>query len=165
MGEAGPRTALAPALESLRLRNVAANPQHKEPRQDADPEQRAPGDRGGQDGKKARIDECCETRAKGGAGLHKAHSAAAILVADDFPHQHRAGRPFAAETEPVQAAQDEQLGEILRKPAQKRKNRVPQDRYLEHTHPPEAIGERPGKPAAERRGDHSDGADCPGGAG
>src|SRR5262249_49634543 len=64
------------------------------------------------------------------AGLHDADAAAAIPVADHLAHQHGAGRPFAAEAEPVQCSQHEELFEILRKGAEKREDRIPQDREL-----------------------------------
>ena len=57
----------------------------------------------GQNGEQAGIDERRQARAEGGAGLHKADAAAAILVADDLAHQDRAGGPLAAKAEPVQA--------------------------------------------------------------
>ena len=44
-------------------------------------------------------------------------------------------------------------------------DRIPQDRDLQHAHAAEAVGERAGKPAAERRGHDGDGADRAGGAG
>ena len=104
----------APRLERFRLRDAAADPQHKQGGQDADREQRPPRDRFGQNGVQAGIDERRQARADGCAGLHEADAAAAILVADDLAHQYRAGGPLATEPEPVQAAQDEQLLEVLR---------------------------------------------------
>ena len=165
VGDPGPRAAVALPLERFRFGNVAADPQHKQGGQDTDREQCPPRDRFGQNGEKAGIDECRQARAEGRAGLHKADAAAAILVANDLTHQYRAGGPLAAEAEPVQAAQDEQLGEILGKGAQEGEDRIPQDRDLQHAHAAEAVGERAGKPAAERRGHDGDGADRAGGAG
>ena len=66
---------------------------------------------------------------------------------------------------PCKPAQDEQLLEILSKAAQEGEDRIPQDRDLQHAHAAEAVGERAGKPAAERGGDDGDGADRAGGAG
>src|SRR6266481_1729355 len=153
------------ALERFRLRNAAANPQHKQGGQNADPKQRPPRDRFGQNGEKASVDERRQARADGRTGLHEADAAAAILVADDLAHQYRAGGPLATEPEPVQAAQDEQLLEVLREAAQEGEDRIPQDRDLQHAQAAEAVRERAGKPAAERRGHDGDGADRPGGPG
>ena len=113
----------------------------------------------------AGVDERRQARADGRAGLHETDAAAAILVADDLTHQYRAGGPLATEPEPVQAAQDEQLLEVLREAAQESEDRIPQDRDLQHAHSAKAVRERAGKPAAERRGNDGDGADRAGGAG
>src|SRR5262249_35767778 len=112
------------ASDSGMLRRI----QHKQGGQDANPEQRPPRDRFGQNGEKASVDECGQTRADGRTGLHEADAPAAILVADDLAHQYRAGGPLATEPEPVQAAQDEQLLEVLREAAQEGEDRIPQDR-------------------------------------
>ena len=81
--------------------------------QDANREQRPPRDCFWQNGVQASVDERCQTGADCSAGLHEPNAAAAIFVADHLTHQYRAGRPLAAEPEPVQSAQDEQLLEIL----------------------------------------------------
>jgi len=62
----------------------------------------------------------------------------------------------------VQRAQHEQLLEILRKGAQKREERIPEDRDLQHADATETVGERAAKPAAQRRDQQGDGADEPG---
>src|SRR5580700_2370214 len=125
MGDPGSRAVAAPPLERFRFRNAAADPEYEQGGQDADRKQRAPSDRLGQNGIQPGIDERRQARPNGRAGLHEADAAAAILVADDLAHQYRAGGPLAAESEPVQAAQDEELGEVLREGAQKGEDRVP----------------------------------------
>jgi len=49
----------------------------------------------------------------------------------------------------MQTAQDKQLLEVLCEGAQEGKDRIPQDRDLQHADAAEAVGERPGKPATE----------------
>jgi hypothetical protein len=139
----------AALLERLRFRNATADPQDEQGGQDADPEQRSPRGRLGQNGIQAGIDQRRQARAEGRTGLHEADAAAAILVADDLAHQYRAGSPLAAEAEPVQTAQNEQLLEILREAAQEGEDRVPQNSDLQHPHPAEAVSKRASKPAAK----------------
>src|SRR6478672_10183373 len=103
---------------------------------------RPPRDRFGQNGVQAGVDERRQAGADGRAGLHEADAAAAILVADDLTHQYRAGGPFTTEAEPMQAAQDEQLLEVLREAAQEGEDRIPQYRDLQHAHAAEAVCER-----------------------
>ena len=165
MRDPGLRAAIAQPLERFRFWNAAADPQHKQGGEDTDREQCPPRDRFGQNGVEAGVDERRQPRADGRAGLHETDPAAAILVADDLTHQYRAGGPLTTEPEPVQAAQDEQLLEVLREAAQESEDRIPQDRDLQHAHSAEAVRERAGKPAAERRGNDGDGADRAGGAG
>src|SRR5208282_3891740 len=106
-------------------RNAAADPQHEQAGQDANPKQCPPRDRFGQNGVEPGVDECGQARADGSTSLHKADTTAAIFVADDLTPQYRAGSPLATEPEPVQAAQDEQLLEVLRKAAQESEDRIP----------------------------------------
>ena len=57
MRDPEPRAAVAPLLERFRLRNAAADPQHKQGGQNADREQRPPRDRFGQNAVQAGVDE------------------------------------------------------------------------------------------------------------
>ena len=157
------RPALSPrGVENLGFLDMPADPEHHNSRQQSDAEQHAPGYGFGQKGIERRIDERCATPTDRPAGLHETDAAAAVFVADDFAHQHGAGGPFAAKAEPVQRAQHEQLLEILRKGAQKREERIPEDRDLQHADATETVGERAAKPAAQRRDQQGDGADEPG---
>ena len=119
------RVIAAPLAENLRLVDMPPDPDNKDRRDQADGEQRAPGDRLRQKRIESRVDECGDAPADGPPGLHQADGATAVLVADDLAHQHGAGRPFAAKAEPVQRAQDEQLLEILRERAQEGEYGVP----------------------------------------
>src|ERR1700757_2661983 len=104
MSEPWLRTGPAPPGECFRFRNAAADPQDKQGRQDADPEQRPPSDRLGQNGIQAGIAQRRRAGAKRSVSLHEADAAAAILVADTLAHQYRAGGPLAPEAKPVQSA-------------------------------------------------------------
>jgi hypothetical protein len=64
----------------------------------------------------------------------------AIFVADHLAHQYRAGGPLAAEAEPMQSAQDEQLLETLCEGTKEGEDRIPQDRNLQHAHAAETVG-------------------------
>jgi hypothetical protein len=49
----------------------------------------------------------------------------------------------------VQCPQHEELLEVLREGAKEGEYRIPQDRYLQHPHPAETVGERARKPPAQ----------------
>ena len=76
-----------------------------------------------------------------------------MLRPDRLRHQHRAGRPFPAETESLQRPQHKKLRPILREGTQKRAHRKPDNRRLQNAHAPvtvvvaEALGLKAGAPA------------------
>ena len=144
------RRAIAPSVaEDFGLLDVTADPEDQTCRQQADREQNAPGDRLGQKRVERGVDERRGAPADRPTGLHDADAAAAVFVADHLAHQHGAGSPFAAEAEPVQCPQYEELLEILREGAKEREYRIPQDRDLQHPHPAEPVGQRAGEPPAQ----------------
>ena len=153
--------AVAARIEHFRLRHAAPDPQHQQRRRQSDPEHHAPGGRVGQHGIEQRVHQRRGAPAHRPAALHETDGAAAIFVADDFAHQHRAGRPFGAEAEALQRARHEQLLEILREAAQEGEDRVPQHGDLQHPDPAVAVAQRAGEPAAEGRDHQRDGAEHP----
>src|SRR5271168_5441867 len=109
MSNADCRTRAARLAEDLGLVDVPADPEDENRWQEPDCEEGAPSDRLGQKGVECRIDQRRGAPPHGPAGLYDADAAAAILVADDLTHQHGTGRPFAAEAQPVQRPQHEEL--------------------------------------------------------
>src|ERR1700751_2677561 len=89
------RRAISSSAENFGLRYVTADPEYQTGRQQADREQNAPGDRLGQKRVERGIDEGRGAPTDGPTGLHDAHPAAAVFVADHFAHQHGPGSPFA----------------------------------------------------------------------
>ena len=130
---------------------MPADPKDEDCGQQANREQSAPGDGLGQQGIEPGVDENRGSRADGPAGLDDADPATTIFIADHLAHQDRSSRPFAAEAEPVQGAQDKQLLEILGKGTEKGKDGIPQDRDLQHPHATEPVGEGAGEPPDQGR--------------
>src|SRR3954471_7024928 len=114
------RRATSSLAEDFGLLDVTADPEYQTCRQQADREQNAPGDRLGQKRVERGIDEGRGAPADRPTGLHDAHPAAAVFVADHLAHQDGPGSPFAAKAEPVQCPQYEELLEILREGAKER---------------------------------------------
>jgi hypothetical protein len=91
--------------------------------------------------------------------------------ADDLADQHGARGPFAAETDALADAGDQQLVEVRGEAAKAGEGRVPQDGDLHDPHPAVAVAQHAAEPAADRRRDQRGGAqhagvgagDAPGG--
>ena len=143
------RLAISSAAENFGLLDVTADPENQTCRQQTDREQDTPGDRLGQKRVERGIDKGRGAPADRPTRLHDANPAAAVFVADNLAHQHGAGSPFAAEAEPVQCPQHEELLEVLREGAKEREYRIPQDRDLQHPHAAEPVGERAREPPAQ----------------
>src|ERR1700730_12195949 len=143
------RPAISSAAEDFGFLDMTADPEYQTCRQETDRKQNAPGDRLGQKRVERGVDEGRGAPADGPPGLHDAHPATAVFVADHLAHQHGAGGPFAAETEPVQCPQYEELLEVLRKGAKKSEYRIPQDCDLQHPHSAKPVGERAREPPAQ----------------
>ena len=86
---------------------MPTNPEHEKGGQYADAKQKTPRYRLWQNGIQTGINKRRYARTNGRTGLHKTDAATAIFVANHFAHQHRTGRPLAAEAEPVQCPQYE----------------------------------------------------------
>ena len=158
-GAALPGSAAAGGVEDLRILHVAADVEHQQRRQDADPEQGAPGRLLGQQREGDRVEERGGPPADCPAALNRAHRLAAMLGAHHLGDQHRAHRPLAAEPQALQRAHDQQLLERVGEAAQERADREPDDGELQHLHPPDAVGEDAGEPAAHRGRDQGCGRD------
>jgi len=63
-------------------------------------------------------------------------------------HQHCARRPFAAKTKTHQCAEEQKLVIDLRKPAEQREQRKPENSDLQRTNPSELVGEGARDPPA-----------------
>ncbi len=72
-----------------------------------------------------------------------AHGLAAVLGADHFADQHRAGGPLATETEAHQGARNQQLFVALGEAAEEGEEGKPQHRQLQGAHATDAVGENP----------------------
>src|SRR5262245_19538303 len=129
---------------------MSSHPEHEDGWEQTDGKEDTPCRRLRQEPVDHGVDDRRRSPADGPAGLYKADRPAAILVADDFAHQHCAGSPFAAKAETVQRAQNEELFEVLGERAEKREERIPEDGDLQHLHPTETVGECAAEPSAER---------------
>jgi hypothetical protein len=76
-----------------------------------------------------------------------------MLRADHLAHQYSAGRPFAAETEAHQRAENKKLRVTLSETAQKSKDGKPNYGDLQRAHTAEAVRKSAGKPAAKCGGE------------
>ena len=141
---------LGTARVDFRLLDIAADPEHQNGRREADPEHGSPGDRFRHDGEEQGVKQRRRAPADGPACLHDPDRAAAVLIADHLSHQHRAGRPFAAEAKALQRAEGEQRVEVVGEAAEEGEERVPQDGDLQHPDAAIAIRQRAGEPTAER---------------
>src|SRR5579862_9157206 len=93
----------------LWLRNVSANVENEQRRQNADQEHRSPRNCRRQQREQKRITKRRESPADRPACLHGAHSLSAMLGANRFAHQHRAHCPLAAKAQALQAPREKQL--------------------------------------------------------
>ena len=78
---------------------------------------------------------------------------------DGLAQQHGASRPFTAETQTLQGFQYEELFEVLRKRAQKRKEREPDDRNLQGADTPYPVGKCACQQSPKRARDQRGAAD------
>ncbi len=112
----------------------------EEGRKNADPEHGSPGEGRRQVREENGITEGGDGPTEGPARLYGPDRAAAIPRLDGLAHQHGPDRPFAAESEPLQAANDEQLRKRTGKAAEKCEDGEPDNGELQNFHPAIAIG-------------------------
>ena len=82
-----------------------------------------------------------------------------MLRPDRLRHQHRAGRPFPAETESLQRPQHKKLRPVLGERTKKRAHGKPDNRHLQNAHSPVTVRQRSGDPSAQGRRHQRDTAD------
>ena len=93
--------------------------------------------------------------------LNGADDAPALGRVRVFRHQHRARGPLAAEPEPLQRQEEQQLLVGLRAAGEQREQRVRRDREDQHPHAPDRVGQRPGHGAAHRARHQADAPEQP----